>query len=357
MPADLPSLRDYLEPLRRHLPPALVSAAGFAAMEPSAALMPARFGHSPFGFEVRLEAGPLGADLLAFANPATGDLEALAEHPIPSELRTTPAWQALDRLTTASAGGEPLAGKLENLWLELDTTGEAPLLPSLFFMPVAMLRPGRQDHTAALAITEAALEVVAAETPACLASGSLRRCFAPLPPAASIFQVGVMNARPSRYVRICVTLHNQRTALAYLEAVGFPGDLAAVHRRLAWLRRYTNRLRFNLDLAEDVAPKLGIECYLGGPGPERHWRDFLAALCREGACDPAKAAALLAYIGESRPEDEPGTWPPTFTAAAAWLGRGNRPVLIRSLHHVKVVLAPGRDLEAKAYLGAEYRWH
>ena len=325
-------------------------------MEPAAALMPARFGHNPFGFELRLEAGPLGADFLAFANPATGDLAALAEHPIPPGLRAAPAWRALDRLAAACANGAPLHGKLENLWLEMDTTGEAPLLPSLFFMPVAMLRKGRQDHAAALAITEEALGVVAAETPACLASGSLRRCFAPLPPAASIFQVGVMNARPSRYIRICVALHNQRTALAYLQAVGFPGDLGDVHRRLAWLRRYTNRLRFDLDLGEEVAPKLGVECYLGGPGPERHWRDFLAALCREGSCDPAKAEALLAYVGESRPEDEPGTWPATFAEAAAWLGRGNRPVLVRSIHHVKVVLAPGKALEAKAYLGAEYRW-
>lgn len=351
-----PTLRDYLEPLRRHLPPALVSAEGFAALEASAGVMPARLGHNPFGFEVRLEAGPRGADLLAFADPAAGDLAALVEHPLPDGLRASPAWQALGRLTAATADGAPLAGKLENIWLELDSTGEAPLLPSLFFMPVALLRPGRQDHAEALSITEAALRVVAAETPACLASGRLRECFAPLPPAASIFQVGVMNARPSRYVRICVALHNLRTTLAYLKAVGFPGDLDAVHRRLAWLGRYTHRLRLNLDIAEDVAPKLGIECYQRGPQLTRDWKDFLAALCREGACDPEKAEALLDYVGESRPEDEPGGWPESLTRASAWLGPRVRPHLVRTLHHVKVVMPPGGGLEAKAYLGTEYRW-
>lgn len=345
----MPSLRDYLEPLRRHLPPALISAEGFAALEPPAELIPARLAHNPFGFELRLEAGPLGADLLAFADPAGGDLETLKEHPIPDELRASPAWQALGRLAAA-----PVVGKLENLWLEFDVTGEAPLLPSLFFMPVAPLRPGRQDHERALAITEEALTVVAAQRPACLDSGRLRRCFEPLPPAASIFQVGVMNARPSRYIRICVALHNLRTALAYLQAVGFPGDLDAVHRRLAWLRRHTGLLRFNLDIAEDVAPKLGIECYQPGPRSERRWQELLAALCREGACAPEKAAALLAYVGESRPED--GDWPASLTQASAWLGPRVRPVLVRTLHHVKVVLPPGGGLEAKAYLGAEYRW-
>jgi hypothetical protein len=344
----VPSLRDYLDPLRRHLPPELVSAEGFAALEPPAELIPARLAHNPFGFEVRLEAGPLGADLLAFADPASGDLGTLEEHPIPDGLRSSPAWQALGRLAAA-----PVAGKLENLWLEFDVTGEAPLLPSLFFMPVAPLRPGRQDHERALAITEEALAVVAARRPACLDSGQLRRCFEPLPPAASIFQVGVMNARPSRYVRICVALHNLRTALAYLQAVGFPGDLDAVHRRLAWLRRHSSLLRFNLDLAEDVAPKLGIECYQRGPRLERRWQELLAALCREGACAPEKAEALLAYTGESRPEDD---WPEGLTQTSAWLGPRVRPVLVRTLHHVKVVLPPEGGLEAKAYLGAEYRW-
>lgn len=355
MPAT-PSLRDFLEPLRRHLPPALVSAEGFAALEASAGVMPARLGHNPFGFEVRLEAGPRGADLLAFADPAAGDLAALEEHPLSDELRASAAWQALGRFAAATAEGAPLAGKLENIWLELDSTGEAPLLPSLFFMPVAMLRPGRQDHAQALSITEAALRVVAAQTPACLASGSLRRCFEPLPPAASIFQVGVMNARPSRYVRVCAALHNLRTALAYLAAVGFPGDLGAVHRRLAWLGRHTHRLWLNLDLAEGVAPKLGIECYQRGPQLARDWKDFLAALRREGACDPEKATALLAYAGESRPEDEPGAWPATLTQASAWLGARAQALLVRSLHHVKVVMTPGGGLEAKAYLGVEYRW-
>ena len=58
---------------------------------------------------------------------------------------------SLARLTAACAEGGPLAGKLENLWLELDVTGEAPLLPSLFFMPVAPLRPGRQRRAVRLA--------------------------------------------------------------------------------------------------------------------------------------------------------------------------------------------------------------
>jgi hypothetical protein len=150
-----------------------------------------------------------------------------------------------------------------------------------------------------------------------------------------------------------VALHNLRTALAYLKAVGFPGDLDAVHRRLAWLRRHSALLRFNLDIAEDVAPKLGIECYQRGPRLTHQWQELLAALCREGACAPEKAATLLAYAGESRPEDG---WPAGLTEASAWLGPRVRPVLVRTLHHVKVVLPPGGGLEAKAYLGAEYRW-
>lgn len=44
---------------------------------------------------MRLEAGPRGTDLLAFADPAAGDLAVLEEPPVPDGLRASAAWQAL----------------------------------------------------------------------------------------------------------------------------------------------------------------------------------------------------------------------------------------------------------------------
>jgi hypothetical protein len=347
----------YLEPVRPFLAPSLIAPEALAAVAETAALLPSQLGHNAFGFELRLDDDSRSADFLLAVNPPAGDLATLAQAKLPRALRAEHAWAALDRLAARCAGPEaPLRRQIANLWLEFDIAGPAPQLPSLFFMPIAQLRPGRQDHRAAFAIAEEVLRLVARETPDCLESGLLARAFELLPPAASLFQIGVMNARPNRLVRVCAALHNRRTLLAYLAAIGYPGDRTEVHRFVEWLRRYSDRLRLNLDFGSEVHPKLGFEAYLHGPRAPEGWESFLAALGRLGACRAEKADALLSYIGTSRPADDPESWPRHLREAAGWLAGQAKLSLQRTLHHVKLVLEPGRPLVAKAYLGAEVRW-
>lgn len=301
------------------------------------------------------------ADFGVVANPGAGDLETLAGLPLPEALRREHAWALFPELARRYAPGGERQGRIANVWLEFDAGGPDPFvrrLPSLFFMPAALLVRHRQDHARAYAIAAEALETVCRETPLCLTGESplLARAFEILPPAGSLFQIGVMNARPSRLVRVCAALHNRRTLMAYLEAIGYPGDLGAVLREVEWLRRYTDRLRFNLDLGAEVRPKLGIEAYIQGAGSDRRWREFLPALVRVGLATEAKAAALLAYAGNGGLDDHPETWPPSLREAAGFLGSRARLELERTIHHVKLVLDPGAPHEAKAYLGGQYHW-
>lgn len=326
-----------------------------------AALLPSRFGHNAFGFEVRLGDEAPTADFLVAANPEAGDLDALAALPLPEELRREHAWEIFRRLAGQCAPGGALCGRVANLWLEFDVGGPVPSLrslPSLFFMPAALLVRHRQDHARAFAITEEVLKTVCRESPDCLEGDSplLACAFDLLPPAASLFQIGVMNARPSRLVRVCAALHNRRTLMGYLESIGYPGDLDLVLREVEWLRRHTDRLRFNLDLGCCVRPKLGIEAYIQGVGSERRWREFLPALVRVGLATEAKAEALLAYVGTGGTDRHLESWPDHLRQAEGFLGARARLELERTLHHVKIVIEPGKPREAKAYLGAQYHW-
>jgi hypothetical protein len=326
-----------------------------------AALLPSRFGHNFFGFEVRLGAEEPAADFLVAVNPEAGDLETLAALPLPKELRREHAWSIFGPLAEKYARGKAAHGQVGNLWLEFDVSGPVPSLrslPSLFFMPAALLVRHRQDHARAFAITEEVLKIVCRETLDCLTGDSplLACAFDLLPPAGSLFQIGVMSSRPSRLVRACAALHNRRTLLAYLEAIGYPGNLDLVLREVEWLRRHTDRLRFNLDLGCCVRPKLGIEAYIQGAGSERRWRDFLPALVRVGLATEAKAEALLAYVGTGATDQNSESWPDHLRQAEGFLGARARLELERTLHHVKVVIEPGKPKEAKAYLGAQYHW-
>lgn len=353
-----PTLATYFQPLRPHLDPCLISEEGLAAMARPAALLPARFGHNACGLEVRLGPSAPVADLSVAVDPLAGDVSALAALDLPEGLRSEHSWAIFGPLAERCGPGGDLHGAVANLWIEFDTGGSVPLLPSFHFMPAAFLVRHRQDHGLARERTARTLRTVCRETPDCLRGPEplLDRAFGHLPPVASLFQIGVMNARPSRLVRVCAALHNRRRLLAYLEALGYPGDLVALEREVAWLRRYTDRLRFDLDLGTEVQPKIGIEAYIQGAGSRRRWREFLVALVRVGLATEAKAEALMSYAGTSGWDDHPETWPAHLRQASGFLGSRARLELERTLHHIKVVVEPGKPREAKAYLSAQYRW-
>lgn len=326
------------------VPAALLDAPSGRRLVAAAEVLPARLADT-FGFEVPLTGEARGADLGAAAEPVGGDLAALAGRVLPPAEAAHPAWRAVHRLAAACRPGGSLAGRVGTLCLELDVRGPTPRLPSLFFAPVAWHRRNRQDHATAYADTVAALEVVAAAPPDCVASGLLERAFRSLPPAGSVFQLGVMTPRGDRRVRLCAALHNPGTFLAYLDAVGHPGDRDAIERMVRWLRRLTDRLRYGLDLGGAAAgPGLGIECYIHGADAPARWRALLDAFVRVGMATAERRDALLAFPGTRRL----GTVP-------LFGGAGDR-VERRRIHHVKVSLRPDEPAAAKAYLAFETRW-
>ncbi|MEQ8661028.1 MAG: hypothetical protein RLW62_09445, partial [Gammaproteobacteria bacterium] len=361
--ADLPGLRDftvadYLRIVAPGVPPALIERPALDAIVALAARLPGTL-TSFCGFECPLGTATARADFLLCATREEGHAAVLAgrraDSALAPALLAAPAWQrARDFCAAWLDDDHLLRAQLMNTWLEFDVTSHAQALtaPSLFY---GTHPPGADGHRAdAVAVQRAALGVLA---PAALEGArgrALEQFFAALPPGCHVFQVGVMWARETPALRLCLRHISAADLLTLLTRLAWPGPLDELAALLAVLAPAAARIDVGVDLDTDLGAKLGLECY---PGTDAAAGARLAALTARlvahGACTADKAAALATYQGLSLPATTTD-WPACLSALAARQGRGLTSALCRWVHHLKVVLEPGQPLTAKAYLAVEH---
>ncbi|MGH2901493.1 MAG: hypothetical protein ACRDMZ_22650, partial [Solirubrobacteraceae bacterium] len=177
---------------------------------------------------------------------------------------------------------------------------------------------------------------------------SLRACLAHLPGGATLAYLGVF-ARDGLppIVRACIVGLAGNLA-AYLGAVGWPGDVDTLARRLlAPLARAQGEGAqpvgvLHLDLAPGVCPRIGLEYTFPRPGLSSGMRStdtFLRQLVARGWCTSRNRESLRAWPRrwvELMPHD---VWHSQVT---------------RRIAHVKISYAPGEPVVAKAYLRAAF---
>ncbi len=171
---------------------------------------------------------------------------------------------------------------------------------------------------------------------------TLRRCLAEIQPPGRLLYVFSLLPRPGGAVRVELLGLDPPAMAGYLERIGPPGAA----RRVADLGRLISdgeRYHLSFDIAEEIAPRIGVECSFERlPHREPRWRQLFDRLVASGLCAPAKRDAVLAWPGVDS----------LRTAAARWpehaVGLGGH--CVRCLSHVKLVSLPDRPPEAKAYL-------
>lgn len=159
----------------------------------------------------------------------------------------------------------------------------------------------------------------------------LDRCIDALPVDGRVVHVGALLARGARVIRLSVAF--PRSGLSqYLDRIGCPEMQGVVEESLRRLAPRAGRVHLEYDVADAVAPRIGV-VLAGGPGAA--WGPLLDRLAEVGLCAPAKRAALLAWPGNSagRPRHDRSTQ-----------------ALSRALSHVKVTHVHGETAVAKAYL-------
>jgi hypothetical protein len=166
---------------------------------------------------------------------------------------------------------------------------------------------------------------------------SVYRCFDELPEDGRIPFVALMMSRTRAGVRLMVSLPAGEVQ-GYLRRIGWRGPQEEAVRFLNEIAPLVDEFFVHLDVADRVAPRLGLECILHKRQPriEPRWFSFLNHLVDVDLCSEASRDGLLAWPGSSHGV-LPGEVVPSY--------------LIRGISHVKIVVAEGAAPMAKGYLG------
>jgi hypothetical protein len=317
------SLRPTIDAVDAALPPALVSGAARARLHALAAALP----FVPFVLlECHLGIEPRRVDLSAGG-------------------RTGASTRAL-----LDAARRPWVDELngaETVLLEYDL--DAPHREPAVFAGFNAAKPPDAEALVALATalqpgaTRASLDAV-------------RRCAGAATDEVRITHLGVMTGRALQPFRVNARATSADALRRYAGAIVMHASrTAALDRLLGELERFSNRLVLAVDLAADVLPRFGVECYPGDPGADDRWPALLAHIVANGLCTPPECEALSRWAGCAPP-------PRTETAQAQarlaeFLGRRRSAMLVRSINHLKFVDEPGAPRRAKAYLAVNHHLH
>jgi hypothetical protein len=346
------SLTDYLTLIKPAVPDNPIDAESWLQIEKVANLLSSQITNF-FGFECRLGTAAAKADfLLCISAKEVGQQILTSATDLPDRLLTEPVWQQIRNFTTHwQEPTSPLYANVDNIWLEFDVDGNSDRspIPSCFFgsqtiTSTAVVNP----HTW---VTETAIQLLRGRPLPPAIERHLFACFAALPNGVHVFQIGLMLARQSDAVRICLRGISPVQIIHYLSQIGWLGSIAKLATLLAELSTHVDRIDLDLDVSEaGVAAKIGLECYLNlQPKYEPRWTSLFDYLVEIGLCLPQKPAALLTYPGYVREKNHREQWPSHLLKLSQFMGSNYETVFMRGLHHIKVVYQSDRAIEAKAY--------
>lgn len=301
-----------------------------------------------FGFEIRLGTPEALADFLVCS-----ERDSVAKRALVREGEVTSRfWRYLN--TFLSRWVDPaskLYKNVHNFWLEFDTSvSEEIELPSVFFGPndLAANTAGQSSW-----LTEEAIPLLAGNGLHEKERECIERCLSALPEGAFLFQIGRMLSRPVDATRLCARGMSAENIPAYLESIRWPGSTSRLRELLDWLSAASVRIDVGVDAAAEVMPRIGLECYFGSGA---QLIEFARALQDRGLAAAAKTSAALSWGGVVHEQVNRDRWPRDLRAISALLEGRASSVFLRWLHHIKIILSSGGNLEAKAYLAVSHHW-
>jgi hypothetical protein len=286
------------------------------------------------GFELPLSGATDECDLLLQLAPAV-----VLRRQFGSLVGAAGAGDELRELLRAlSDQSDVLFGAVADAWLEYDVGSGDGRRPSLFASPAPQL--------------EVALGLARRLGAGGAEERALGRLIERFGEGDRVQQLGVMHSRARRELRCVVSIGSQ-FQFESLASAGWPGDTSAL---AAVLDGYGGSLELRsvaVGFAADGALRVpvGVELHLP-------WKEdaeaLLARLEADRIADPGACARVLAWHGHV--VDAGGlASPPGFEALAEMTGGRFVGAVVRRIHHVKLTVAPGQPLTAKAYLGAGLR--
>ena len=343
------TMAELLGHFRDKVSPNLIGEPSWQQILQCANKLPISMGASPFGFEIPLHEpetiADLGVSLASGTRPATY-FEGLAQSD--DNDRTARALTSLFRqMEVRSSALRKIVGR--KVMLEYDigsaqVTGPAD--PGLFLRPGELAivgNRGQEDDVSLLA--DALVSCVGWEVNE-TERMNVRKAYLAQPDDTRMDSFGVFPSR-ARSIRLAVMgFTSERQICSYLQDLNWPGEFSAVEEVISRFKERATIVRTgaNIDVHENgIGPTLGLTPIVKQryTKDSRYWLDgltdwapFLDALAQENIVIPTKLTALADWV----------TRPTTL------FGKSGRFVLLRGIHHIKLVLEGDRLSKAKAYV-------
>ncbi|MDE0096083.1 MAG: hypothetical protein OXS40_06830 [Gammaproteobacteria bacterium] len=343
------SMGELLGQFRNRVSPILIGDPEWERILVCAGKLPITMGALPFGFELPLHLRSPQADF--GVSLASGTRTADFFHERARTDRTDEIARAVSQLfRQMESEHSPLREVVgRKLMLEYDI-GSAQ--DSACSLPGMFLRPGERPIVGAGGQADE-VGMVADALVSCLGwemsddqRKHVEQAYLAQPGDTRMDSFGVFPSR-SRAIRLAVMgFKTPRETCGYLENTGWPGDISAVDSVIARFRERVNIVRtgLNIDVQEEgVGPTLGLTLIVKQryTKDSRYWLDgltdwdpFLDALGHEDLVVPEKLTALADWVSK-----------PTMLFA-----KSGRFVLLRGIHHIKLVITGNRLGKAKAYV-------
>ena len=343
------TMADLLGHFRNRVSPVLVGDPEWERILECAGSLPVTMAALPFGLELPLHEPRPEADFGASLASGTRPAEFFRKR-AQTDVTDETARAIVRLFGEMDAENSPLRAIVgPKLMLEYDIgsarDGEDPL-PGMF------LRPGERPIIGACGQQRDVSTVVDALV-SCVGwerneaeRKHVERVYLAQPEDTRLDSFGVFPSRP-RSIRLAIMgFKTQQELCAYLRDTEWPGQISAVESVVSRFRERANIVRSgaNLDVEEEgVGPTLGLTLIVKQryTKDSRYWLDgltdwdpFITALGHEDIVVPNKLRALAEWVSK-----------PTMLFA-----KSGRYVLLRGIHHIKLVISGDRLRQAKAYV-------
>ena len=343
------TMGDLLGHFRNRISPVLIGEAEWERVLECAGKLPITMGALPFGFELPLHERRREADF--GASLASGTRSAAFFEERARTDTTDETAKAIVRLfgqmDTEHSPLREIVGR--KLMLEYDIgsarDGERSI-PGMFLRPGERPIVGAGGQEKDVATVVDALVSCVGWTMTNAEREHVERVYLAQPEDTRMDSFGIFPSR-SRAIRLAIMgFKSQREICSYLEETGWPGQVPAVESVIARFGERVNIVRTgaNIDVREEgVGPTLGLTLIVKQryTKDSRYWLDgltdwdpFLDALSHEQLVIPEKLTALADWVSK----------PTTLFA------KSGRYVLLRGIHHIKLVISGNRLRQAKAYV-------
>ena len=342
------TMGELLGHFRNRISPVLIGDAEWERILECARELPVTMGALPFGFELPLDERRPEADF--GVSLAGGTRTAAFFQERARTVKTDETARSIARLFGQMDAESALCDIVgRKLMLEYDIgsarDGGRP-------HPAMFLRPGERPVIGARGQVDDVNTVVDALV-SCVGwerndaqRTNVKRAYLAQPEDTRMDSFGVFPSR-SRSIRLAIMgFKTQQELRSYLEDTGWPGRISAVDSVVSRFRERADVVRTgaNIDVQEGgLGPTLGLTLIVKQryTRDSRYWLDgltdwdpFLEALRQEDLVVPEKLEALAGWVSK-----------PTLLFA-----KSGRFVLLRGIHHIKLVISGNQLRKAKAYV-------